>query len=638
MRTGFTVARRRGLDLLIAGGLGLSALALYLRTLAPGLLPADAGEFQFTAPTLGLPHPTGYPLYTLLGWAWSHLVPYGDYAWRMNAFSALWGAATVGLLYGTATRFLTLAVGADRMQPHLRLAALLAAAAFAVSPTFWSQAVLAEVYTLHAAFVALILGLTLRGAGWGPDHLFPLAVAFGLGLAHHRTTLLLLPGVVAYLLWTRVPWPTRPRAWLRLGLAFAWPLLLYLYVPWRGARADYLHLSLAPGQTLHLYEPSPQGFLAWVTGSTFAGALRTPRQAWAQAPLAWALLGQQFGGWGMALAVLGLARLAAGRRWPLLALTGFTFLMQVAFNLFYGIGDVFVLYIPAHMLVALWLGLGTAMLAEAAAKVRPLPRLLSLSLAPAFLAMLIPGAVRTGAAVAHSYQADVRAAWQSLLAAGVPEGAILLSNDRDEMAPLLYLQQVEGIRRDVIGLFPLIAPGPTWSDIGAVADAALATGRPVYLIKPMPGLEVKFHLEPRGGLMQVVGPAVTKPPTYATDLSFAGQVRLAGYDADLAALRPGGTLVVALYWQPVQPLSDNYHTFVHLLNAAGEKVAQSDHPPGGVFYPTNLWRPGEMLRDQHALPLPDDLRPGRYRLLVGLYRYPSLQRLGEAALVGEVEW
>ncbi|MCC7354246.1 MAG: DUF2723 domain-containing protein, partial [Anaerolineae bacterium] len=284
-------------DALITLGLGLLALGLYLRTLAPGLLPADAGEFQFTAPTLGLPHPTGYPLYTVLGWAWSHLVPYRDYAWRMNAFSALWGAVAVGLLYLTAMRFIVVAMSPSSQRPpdSLRIANALSALVFTVSPTFWSQAVLAEVYTLHAAFVSLILLLTLRCGERKAASLWPLAAVIGLSLVHHRTTILLLPAVITYLLWRRVAWPMRPRGWAALALAFALPLLLYLYVPWSGARADYLHIPLTSEQILHVYEISLRGFFTWITGSTFAGELRTPAQAWVQLPAAWTLLRQQFG-------------------------------------------------------------------------------------------------------------------------------------------------------------------------------------------------------------------------------------------------------------------------------------------------------------------------------------------------------
>jgi len=76
------------------------ALGLYLRTLAPGLLSGDPGEFQFAAWRLGLAHPTGYPLYLLLGSAWQHLLAFVgvDPAAALNAFSAVIGALAVALL------------------------------------------------------------------------------------------------------------------------------------------------------------------------------------------------------------------------------------------------------------------------------------------------------------------------------------------------------------------------------------------------------------------------------------------------------------------------------------------------------------------------------------------------------------
>ena len=91
--------RRRLLDLLIAALLGGASFALYAVTLAPTVLAGDGGEFQFVPYLLGVAHPTGYPLYTALGWLWSHLLPLGDVAYRMNLFSALWAALAVALLY-----------------------------------------------------------------------------------------------------------------------------------------------------------------------------------------------------------------------------------------------------------------------------------------------------------------------------------------------------------------------------------------------------------------------------------------------------------------------------------------------------------------------------------------------------------
>ncbi|MCX7670473.1 MAG: DUF2723 domain-containing protein, partial [Anaerolineae bacterium] len=141
-------------DALLAGLLALLSFALYLRTLAPGLLGGDSGEFQFAAWLGGFAHPTGYPLYLLMGWLWTHIVPLGDPAWRMNLLSAIWGAATAGMFYLLAGQIGMLA---GRPGPFVRPAAFCAAALFAVTPTFWSQAVIAEVYTLNAALLVACL-------------------------------------------------------------------------------------------------------------------------------------------------------------------------------------------------------------------------------------------------------------------------------------------------------------------------------------------------------------------------------------------------------------------------------------------------------------------------------------------------
>ena len=86
-------------------GRGLAALALYLRTLAPDVLVGDSGEFQFTGAILGVPHPTGYPLYTLLGKLLS-LLPVGDVAYRINLSSAVYMAAAAALLAAIVWRLL----------------------------------------------------------------------------------------------------------------------------------------------------------------------------------------------------------------------------------------------------------------------------------------------------------------------------------------------------------------------------------------------------------------------------------------------------------------------------------------------------------------------------------------------------
>ena len=86
---------------------GLAGFFLYGLTAAPGIVALfdDSLEFQLVAPTFAIAHPTGYPLYTLLGGLWSQVIfPFGNWAWRMNLFSALAGGATIALLYLLAKR------------------------------------------------------------------------------------------------------------------------------------------------------------------------------------------------------------------------------------------------------------------------------------------------------------------------------------------------------------------------------------------------------------------------------------------------------------------------------------------------------------------------------------------------------
>ena len=203
----FQLPASNRLDYVLALLTALLAFVLYLRTLAPGVLGGDSGEFQFAAWLGGFAHPTGYPLYLTLGWLWTHLLPLHDPAWRMNAFSALWAGFATGLVYLLALRMLAQAT----KNPWPRITALFAALTFAVTPTFWSQATVAEVYTLNAAFVAaILLGLVIWGQTGSRRALYLTALLYGLSLAHHRTTLLYLPVIVIFMWLAMRQQPTSP--------------------------------------------------------------------------------------------------------------------------------------------------------------------------------------------------------------------------------------------------------------------------------------------------------------------------------------------------------------------------------------------------------------------------------------------
>ena len=217
-------SKRRCADVaeaLAAGG----GLLLYASTIAPGLLPADSGEFQLVATVLGIAHPPGYPLYTLLGRLATLAIPWGDAALRLNALSALCSALTLGVVAHTVRR-----------RTGSAAAALVAAGALGLSTTFWAQATTANIRALTGLFVALLLALALR---WGEERsarrLWVLAGVFGLAVGHHASLAPLGLPLAGYVLWREPALLRAPRRWAAPLAALVASLGVLLYLPVRSA-------------------------------------------------------------------------------------------------------------------------------------------------------------------------------------------------------------------------------------------------------------------------------------------------------------------------------------------------------------------------------------------------------------------
>jgi hypothetical protein len=221
--------------------------------------------------------------------------------------------------------------------------------------------------------------------------------------------------------------------------------------------------------------------------------------------------------------------------------------------------------------------------------------------------------------------------WANILAQPIPANAILVSNDRDEMMPMWYMQYVENTRRDLIGVFPLITPAHT--NIARITDDVLTSNRPVYFIKPMPGIEIKYDLQSEpSGLVRVVAPAIHAPPQIPVTVTLGGRIGVVGYDAK----QQQNELRLTIYWQAHTKIKDNYTAFVQIFSSRGSKIAQSDdHQVGGDYYPTSMWDVNEILRDEHMISIPSDTPPGTYRIFVGMYRQPDFDPLGDPQ---EMDW
>ncbi len=600
-------------------------------------------------PTFGIAHPTGYPLYTIVGGLWSRLLPLGEWAGRVNLFSAFCATVAVGLLCALTQRFVRIALrplpaSSERAAQGAEICAGFAAAlAFGLGPTWRAMAGVAEVYALHGLFVALILLLTLHAGLIAPNGnrraITWVALAVGLGLAHHRTTLLLLPAVALCLLWTS-PWVLRPqRAWLLWAAALLAPLLLYLWLPLRyamGAR----DLNAA-------YSPGWEGFWNHVLARSYSAFFGETELAVARSPAEWGALAVHELGWvAVALALLGLGAglafalrclarrprlLAPLQAWVLILLAAAA---NLTFALLYRVGDVEVFLLPVWLCAAVAAGAGAAWLVKqvaAAPGSRPwLAPLVGLLL----LVLLLPGWDGRGASSSRRSDWTAHDAALALTAGDLPAGSQVIGLE-GEVTALRYMQQALGRAPGVVGV---VADDPALRL--ARLQEALAAGAPAWLTRELPGIESTYSFSADGALVRVWprGQAMPAPPTTPLEIPFAGgALTLVGYDLAPLEGAAGRQLRLGLHWLPAEPLTQTLKMSLRVVAAddparvlpmADGAPAQVDLYPLRLVAPTTSWLPGERIRDEVQLALPPNTTSAQILLI--LYDQATLEEAGRA--------
>ncbi len=334
--------------------LGTLLFIIYLMTLAPGLTWAnagfDGGDLITAAAVGGVAHPTGYPTYLLLARLFQ-LLPIGSLAYRTNLMSAVASAAAAALLCDFARRTPIIAgIRSDVM-------GWITGLAYGLAPLVWSQAVITEVYALQGlGIVAALWWLSNSPRGARPDFFF--GVLLGLLPGIHLTALLLIP---AFLIARALPVeaePTRQKtgaSLLRQLSGFGLGLLVYLILPWRASHHPAVNWGDAETLSRFWWQVSGglyQDNLAPSSGLFLRGQLES----------ASALLLQQAGLLGLALAALGLVWYFRPSRWILL--TVWMFATNTAFAVLYHTEDSYIYLIPAIISFAIWLGWGCACLSN----------------------------------------------------------------------------------------------------------------------------------------------------------------------------------------------------------------------------------------------------------------------------------
>lgn len=484
-----------------AVGLALASLAVYVRTLAPGLLPGDGGEFQTLAFTLDHAHTTGYEVYMVLAKLFTFL-PIGDVAYRVNLFSAVMGALTVALVYL-----------AGRVLSGSRWAAVLGALVLALSATFWSQAVVAEVYTAGSAFTAAILLFTLLW--WRTEcrrYLILAGVLGGLSIGVHGSGVLFAPAIavlIGFRAWAmKRNWRLLSRqvilpavAGALIGLALM--VALFAVVDARETQASMLNVSYIPSATR--WDVTPKYF------DTFAGrfSFLVFAQQWRSMmfsdpgrtiPETFGkfrdFFGRDFGLMGL-LALAGLVSLFR-RSKPLLVFFLVGFVVYAWYTLNYGIWDIYVFFIAGFVYLAVLLAEGAkfagGLVERWRTDTRPRPRVaeqyFSAALVAMFLIISAPGVANNlGNGTARwdffTYPSNIEMEARRLTIRGamedLPENAIVLIG-WDLLYNYAYMANVELGRTEMTFMeaYPFSTKEGMAESLVAYLTKELYNGRPVY--------------------------------------------------------------------------------------------------------------------------------------------------------------
>jgi hypothetical protein len=493
---------------------------VYLATLAPSVTLWDSGEFLSAIHSLGIPHPPGTPLYVLAANVWAKLfTPLLGFAYSVNLLSALCSAIACALMANLFIRW-----------TGDRLAAYAAAVCAGAMSSLWLSATETEVYS-----AALLIGCSIfwigEKASGGRDSRWPLLGAYvaGLGFALHLTALLTVPAAL-YLAVSRNRWGDLLRRVPGMLILFALgaSVVLFMFVrarhdPWvnQGNPSDLS--SLADVLLRRQYMPAPpwprQAPVFIQIGNLFEyadwqvalGLGPDPPPTFARTALS------------MVFGLLGIAGFIQHRRldrrsWTamlvlfLTASLGVLFYLNLKASPSYGGSfipptakhearerDYFFAF--AFMCWGLWAGFGAVRAMRAlASRIDGSARWLPLTGA---LAAFVPIGLNWSAVSRRNEPAASEARRGALLILDTaPPRAVVLAHGDNETYPVWYLQEVEGLRRDVtIVVVPLLpatwyraelarrhellteAFVPTWRGanqvIAAVCAGAAGRNRPV---------------------------------------------------------------------------------------------------------------------------------------------------------------
>lgn len=626
-------------------GLGVILLAatLYLITLDTGLRPdelsgGDLITHQYAQAQARPSNAPGYPLYTMGGWLWFRLTrPLLGWALnpvqRLSSYSTLWALLSLLILYHLTLR---------ATRGNWAIAGL-STALYATTYFFWFYSVTTEQYTSAVFQTLLIVWLAFK---WDdadtsnqPNDRYLLLLAFVIGtcLANLVTTLFIAPPLLWFVLSRRPDLLRRPKLILGSALLMLLPVISYAYVYVRGAaHPEWRGEGQWPSDWAWFVDfiTTQQGRDELVPGLTVVNFVTDefPSLIWGE--LTWiVLIGGLIGLWWL------------GKRRALFLYS--TLAIYLIFCWVDRFGNWFQVIIPAYPLVVLGFGTGLNVLwsrhrhsATWRLAVRSLILAGLIGLVAHRLALSLPRADQSQ----RAEDTGLDPGW-AVLADNPPASSIIVGEHREWLA-LEYLTTIWKTE-PLIDPRPLCQPSSSYlaentqssDDISAIyltqraADAdptcladqhRYAFGANLIRVQPAPNTQLPDSARPAA-------------------LKFGPELTLLGFEVHPS---PGSDPLtqdranwhVSLYWQAEAPIEFDYTVSIRpladevlIFDENGEPLIQ-DHQPVWNSYPTSRWSPGEIVRDDYILYLPEEVVPDAVQIVVYHSTSAGFENLGEVQL------
>ncbi|HBC47949.1 MAG TPA: hypothetical protein DCZ43_12950, partial [candidate division Zixibacteria bacterium] len=467
-------------SLLLFGIPFLATFLAYLKTVCPTVYTGDSGEFSLVISTLGIAHPPGYPLLTLLGKVFITIIP-GNQAHVLNTLSALLASASAGL--GAYVVRAIMFLPENRNEIQAILISILTAILWGYSNALWASAVGIEVYTFSVCLTMLSLFALLRFFDTGQVRylLFSIYI-FCLGLTNHLSIAALAIPLFVAMLRARLPL----RVWLLSISLFILALSAYLYLPIRSAHnpiSDWDHPARLSTLIAHITARRYQGLVSGFTvGNYYENIWRSL-----------IIIGEQFPLWLGILGIIGIA-FAPGTRKNI----RLTLVIIVIFNLLtvglYDIPD-----IEQYYLISIFLScVGLIFLVKWVLST-VLPRRWEIG------AIVVMAIIAIGALGANYKQNDqsnnlLARDYGANILSSIPSNSVLVLVGDNASTSVNYLHYVEHIRLDLEIYDPIVTVGLLRDRLG-LARGVSGPSEQELCMKILQGPKayiVKEHLLRRG--------------------------------------------------------------------------------------------------------------------------------------------